>query len=314
MKTLKYTNANKAINVEYLTDLIGDNEEFTTYQIKQIVNGVEQLGLNGTAVAFGMEDEINAFSLAYMKTMATNKNLSLEVHEDGKSIVTLNTLTALAMTTSAIDAGVAGVAQLEVLTFPATAAATQGDYVVLTNALSGKTAAVWLDIDAAGTAPTGALYTAADYKIQAGIATGDGAIQVAAKVVAAIELVTAWVSEVTLTDNLSGTVDVQQNYTGNVADAVPKNANDSGVGSITSSTTNNGTDGTPYTFTFVAAGGNTPYVWTTASTLPVGVTLSTAGVLSGTPRQTNTYSLTVVVTDQFGITDSLTADYVVTAV
>ena len=47
-----------------------------------------------------------------------------------------------------------------------------------------------------------------------------------------------------------------------------------------------GTDGTAYELTFEAEGGNEDYTWTAASTLPVGLTLSTAGVLSGTPRQT----------------------------
>ena len=177
MKTLKYTNANKAIDVEYLTDLIGSNEEFTTYQVKQIVDGVEQVGMNATAIIFGMPDKIQEFNLTYMKTLATDKNLTLTVLDtQAGSSTTLSSLTALNITTTAIDAG---------------------------------------------------------------------------------------------------------------------------------------TNATPYTFTFAVEGGNSPYVWSTASTLPTGVTLSTAGVLSGTPTETGTFSLTVVVTDQFGVTDSLTADFVV---
>lgn len=313
MKTLKYYNANKAIDIEYLTDLIDGNEELTIYQATQIVDGVRQVGINGTAETFGMIDVVDEFTLTEMKTLATDKNLTLEVYEDGEDTVELNALTALDITTSSIDAGISGVAQLEVVTFPATTGATQADYVLMYNALTGESAAIWLDIDGAGTAPTGALYTAADYKITVGIATGESAAQVAAKAVIAIEA-SAWEDEITLTDNADGTVDFQQDYSGDIADAAPKNADDSGVGSITSSTSNDGTDGVAYEFTFVAEGGNTPYIWTTESTLPEGITLSTSGILSGTPRETGTFTLTILLTDQFGITDTLVdEDFVVTA-
>ena len=41
--------------------------------------------------------------------------------------------------------------------------------------------------------------------------------------------------------------------------------------------------GTPYTFTFSATGGTPPFNWFAATALPAGLTLSPAGVLSGTP-------------------------------
>jgi hypothetical protein len=52
---------------------------------------------------------------------------------------------------------------------------------------------------------------------------------------------------------------------------------------------------TPYTYTFTATGGTTPYTWAGTS-LPAGLTLSSAGVLSGTPTTTATSSLSVTVT------------------
>ncbi len=53
-----------------------------------------------------------------------------------------------------------------------------------------------------------------------------------------------------------------------------------------------------YSLTFAAAGGTAPYTWAvTAGTLPTGLTLSTAGVLSGTPTVVGTYTFTVTVTD-----------------
>ncbi len=56
--------------------------------------------------------------------------------------------------------------------------------------------------------------------------------------------------------------------------------------------------GVPYTHTFTASAGTPPYTFTRAAgTLPAGLTLSTAGVLSGTPTAAGAFSFTVRVTD-----------------
>lgn len=313
MKTLKYTNANKAIDVEYLTDLIGSNKMLTVYQITQFVNGVEQVGLNGTAATFGMKDTVDLFSLKQMTDQATDKNLTLEVYESGQDKVTLNTLTALNITTDNITAGVCGNAQVETITIPATAGATQGDYIVLKNALSQKTAAVWLDIDANGTAPTGVKYTGADYKIKVSIVTGGLAPANALLFKAAIEAVTAFAAEITLTDHLDGTTTLTQKYAGVVAASDPENTGSTGVGSITVASVTVGTVGTAYSLTFEAEGGNTAYTWTTTSTLPAGLSLSTAGVLSGIPRELFNANVAIKVTDLLGVEDTFTDTLVVTA-
>jgi hypothetical protein len=52
---------------------------------------------------------------------------------------------------------------------------------------------------------------------------------------------------------------------------------------------------------FIAAGGTTPYMFSIAGgTLPLGLSLAATGVLSGTPTQTGSFSLTVQVTDHNG--------------
>jgi large repetitive protein len=57
--------------------------------------------------------------------------------------------------------------------------------------------------------------------------------------------------------------------------------------------------GTAYTDTLTAAGGTTPYTWSVnAGTLPAGLTLSSAGVLAGTPTTAGSYPFTVNVVDQ----------------
>jgi uncharacterized protein (TIGR03437 family) len=63
---------------------------------------------------------------------------------------------------------------------------------------------------------------------------------------------------------------------------------------------------TPYSLTFAASYGTPPYTnWTTiAGALPPGLTLSTAGSLSGTPTTTGTSNFTVQVTDSGGVNSS----------
>ena len=54
----------------------------------------------------------------------------------------------------------------------------------------------------------------------------------------------------------------------------------------------------PYSDTLAATGGATPYTWTiSAGAQPIGLTLSSAGVLSGSPTASGTYTFTAKVTD-----------------
>jgi len=314
MKTLKYTNANKSIDVEYLVDLIGDSDMLTVYQVCQYVDGVKRVGLTNEAIAFGMIDATDQrvymdrhnklqhekLTLTIAKELAELANLTLQVLEDGKSTVTLNTLDALAIKTEALDAGVAGHAHEETVTFPATADANQGDYVLLSNALTGESLAAWLDIDDAGTEPTGELYLASDHQVVVPIAVGNSAIQVAAAFVAALDE-HEWADGVTITDGLDGTVAVNQDYTGEINPATPKNTDDSSDGSISAANDVLGTAGTLYEEKLAAEGGNEPYTWSTDSTLPVGLFLNSDGTLEGIPAETGTFPVVVTVTDQFGV-------------
>ena len=62
-----------------------------------------------------------------------------------------------------------------------------------------------------------------------------------------------------------------------------------------------GTVGVPYSQTLQASGGTQPYTWTVhSSSLPTGLALSSAGVISGTPTTTETSSFTVQVQDDLG--------------
>ena len=69
---------------------------------------------------------------------------------------------------------------------------------------------------------------------------------------------------------------------------------------ITSTTADPGTVGTAYNFQLTASGGVPPYTWAVASgsTLPAGLALSSAGVVSGTPTASGTFNPSIAVTDE----------------
>jgi uncharacterized protein (TIGR03437 family) len=60
-----------------------------------------------------------------------------------------------------------------------------------------------------------------------------------------------------------------------------------------------------------AVGGTPPYIWSVTSGVPAGMTLTSSGLLSGTPTTTGAFSLMVSVTDNAAITP-VTATYPVT--
>ncbi len=73
--------------------------------------------------------------------------------------------------------------------------------------------------------------------------------------------------------------------------------------------------GVAYTDTLTAAGGTTPYTWSVnAGSLPPGITLSTAGVLAGTPSTAGSYPFTVNVIDQNGGISTASITFVVVGV
>ena len=72
------------------------------------------------------------------------------------------------------------------------------------------------------------------------------------------------------------------------------------------------TVGTPYSATMSVNGGTAPYTYSMVSgTLPPGLALSAAGVVSGTPTTAGTYQFTTKVVDSKGKTDTATCTIVV---
>src|SRR5205807_33640 len=71
---------------------------------------------------------------------------------------------------------------------------------------------------------------------------------------------------------------------------------------VTNPVTNTGTVNQAFSQTFTQSGAHGTATFTTASTLPAGLSLSTGGVLSGTPTQTGSFPIVVTVTDDNGCT------------
>ena len=71
---------------------------------------------------------------------------------------------------------------------------------------------------------------------------------------------------------------------------------------VTAGTPPGATNGLPYSYAFGATGGVAPYTWTALGGLPEGLSLSAAGILSGTPavRLIGTHVIAVRVTDSKG--------------
>jgi hypothetical protein len=84
---------------------------------------------------------------------------------------------------------------------------------------------------------------------------------------------------------------------------------------ITTASLPAGTVASPYpSTTLQASGGVSPYTWALASgsSLPAGLSLSTGGVISGTPATAGSYSLTFVVTDSLTPPDTAQATLALT--
>lgn len=133
----------------------------------------------------------------------------------------------------------------------------------------------------AGTATTGTT-------VASGTATTDGTSPWSGTVSPALANNTQYTVTATQTTP-GGTSTVSKTFT-TVAATAPV--------SVTTTTLPNATQNSPYSTQLAATGGTPPYTWAvTAGSLPTGLTLSTDGVLSGTPTGTGASTFSVVATD-----------------
>ncbi|NVJ22117.1 putative Ig domain-containing protein [Myxococcus sp. AM011] len=74
--------------------------------------------------------------------------------------------------------------------------------------------------------------------------------------------------------------------------------------SVTTTTVPMAVSGQPYSATLAASGGRAPLTWSHVGTLPTGLSLSSSGVISGTPTEQGTRSFSAVVQDAKGTSAS----------
>lgn len=113
------------------------------------------------------------------------------------------------------------------------AGATTSQAVYVTFYCAGRSVSVWVDIDASGVVPTGALYVAADYKIKVSATSGMSAVQLATAAYNAILASSDGERLFEVDDNLDGSLSVYNDVSGNVTNALPKKSDDTGAGEIT---------------------------------------------------------------------------------
>ncbi|WP_461065697.1 beta strand repeat-containing protein, partial [Spirosoma horti] len=119
----------------------------------------------------------------------------------------------------------------------------------------------------------------------------------------------------TRTVSVAGTYTVRvANASGCVSTTTTTITSTTAVLTVSNPATRNGTVNVLFNQTFTVSGGTSPRRFNVASgTLPVGLSLSTAGVLSGTPTQGGSFTITVQATDANGCSDTGAA-YVLTIV
>jgi len=84
MKTLVFQDSS-GLQIEFLTDLIGNNKQFTVYQIQERdADGIMRIGLSDTSIAAGWDFGVKEYHLGEMIAWATSADCTLTAVETGK--------------------------------------------------------------------------------------------------------------------------------------------------------------------------------------------------------------------------------------
>ena len=91
MKTLVFQDST-GLMVELLTDLVGNNQQFTVYQVQERILATKkfQIGLQDATIAAGWNVKIEEYDLGQMKAWAIAKGCTLTAVETGKEDVVLH--------------------------------------------------------------------------------------------------------------------------------------------------------------------------------------------------------------------------------
>lgn len=207
-------------------------------------------------------------------TNVTGYSIQAAWTQDGTSAVAKNFL--------------AGVAEVDTITFPDLATIAAGDYVVVYSQ-SGTTFAIAADKTGADPAPTGAAYIAASQKAQVDLSATTTAAQVAAAFEIAFNALTGFTALVTTDDTAAdGTMTFTQTVRGVTTNPVPHNTDDTGAGAISVAETTAGVNSAVNTTTNVITISSHGFLDTQV------VQLSTAGTLPAPLAASTDYFVIVV--------------------
>jgi hypothetical protein len=272
---------------------------FTVHDIK-----IGGLPTEDETIEAGLDFRMLPYSIEEFKAKAINGNFTLtEVDFSAGTAIVHNTATNLVVSTTSLTAGTNGVAEVTVLTVPATSGATQGDYVIIYNKV-GKSFAVWLDLNAAETKPSGPIFLGADVTIKVPIVTGGSSIANAALAKTAIEANSEWTGFATIVDGGAGALTITNSVKGVCTHTARHNAAEDGNGGFSFTKTDGSGD---YSKQMAVTGGNSPITWAiTSGTIVAGLSMSPSGLITGVPTTTGTPSLVFTATDVLGQTATKT--------
>lgn len=294
MKSLIFKNVNGNLNVEFKVDMLGSNEGNITV--------MDVVGLDDAEEVLGINFPKQSTDFTTLKTFAEDNNLILTeiTNADAPTThVALGTPLAVVTVNGDLGAGVAADAEVTDVTCSADVAdSLDGKYFTFSSPTVNYYA--WYNTSGGGAVdPALANKTG----VEIAITTGDTANAVATATRAAIDALAAFV--VTGATNHAIITNAVKGASTNWA------AGDSG---FTASVTNEGTTGVAYSEALEAEGGNGTYTWALADgsdPLPTGLTISSLGVISGTPTVAGTFAFDVEVEDGFGVTAQETLEIVV---
>ena len=112
MKIFTFSNTDNTLHVEYKTDYLTGQDNFTVHDV---------IGLDDAEIEFGLNFRRLPYTKAAFKAFATANNLTLkEIDTQANTTTALVTATDLSITTESVDGVTAGTAEVTVPTFPAT--------------------------------------------------------------------------------------------------------------------------------------------------------------------------------------------------
>lgn len=266
-------------------------------------------GLRGVTTDFG--DWAGSGAATSTTSTTISSSLRLGTLADGEASVTANPAATTDDTTGTDDE--------DGVTMPAII--TEGEYVtipatILNNSGANSYLSAWIDFNNDGIL-NNALYNAAT-------ATTGERLQAETTVAANASAQTVNLSFSVPPDaspganrgvrfrlsNAVGTLPTGAGATGEIEDYVVTIA--CSANTVNPTTLANGTMGIAYSQSLSAMGGTAPYTYAvTSGTLPAGLTLSTVGVLSGTPNTAGSSIVTIRVTDNYGYTGSASVTIVI---